>query len=213
MTEMKNKVIRGRFTGLRDIHIAKVLQDDATGYEAEVPFLLARAIQAKTAIKMNSAEVDSENSAEYIEDTFESGTLTLDVNDLSPMAKSLLFGNKYDPATGLLALNTGDVSNPVAIGWRGTRSNGCKQQLRWYYSVTFSPSDDTFETNGKTTKVQQAQLTGTILGRSMDGNYGVVLDEEYMPVGQVPSTILSNWFAQVQEPNGGNPTSAGTATV
>ncbi|MGL4762469.1 MAG: major tail protein [Sarcina sp.] len=202
--EMTNKVIRGRFTGLKDIHIAKVTQDDSAGYKTETPFLLARAIQAQTTIKTNSAEVDSENTAEYVEDTFQEGELKLDVNDLSPNAKALLFGNKYDPNTGLLALNTGDKSNTVAVGWRGTRSNGCKQQLRWYYSVTFSPMNESFETNGKKTKVQESQLQGTIMGRSVDGNYGVVLDEEYMPVGQAATEILADWFSEVQAPNQGS---------
>lgn len=205
MTQVANKVIKGRFTGLRDIHIANVLQDDNTGYKADIPFLLARAIQAKTTIKTNSAEVDSENSAEYIEDTFQEGDITLDVNDLSPQAKSLLFGNKYDAVTGLLTLNTGDTSNPVAVGWRATRSNGCKQQLRWYYTVTFSPADENFETSGKTTKAQQSEIKGTILGRSVDGNYMVCIDEEYMPIGQEASTIITNWFSEVQESTSGNP--------
>lgn len=196
---MINKVIRGRFTGLRDIHIAKVLQDDIAGYKADTPFLLARAIQAKVTIKNTSSEVDSENSVEYIEDTFQEGDLTLDINDLSPQAKSLLFGNKYDPTTGLLSLNTGDRSNPVAVGWRGTRSNGCKQQLRWYYSVTFSPADESFETQGKTTKAQSSQLKGTILGRAVDGEYGIVMDEEYLPAGVAPQKLLNNWFSEVQE--------------
>lgn len=203
-TEMTNKVIRGRFTGLKDIHIAEVIQDDSAGYEAGTPFLLARAIQAQTTIKTNSSEVDSENAAEYVEDTFQSGELKLDVNDLSPNAKALLFGNKYDPSTGLLTLNTGDKSNTVAVGWRGTRSNGCKQQLRWYYNVTFSPMDESFENNGQKTTVQQSQLQGTIMGRSVDGNYGVVLDEEYMPAGQAPTEILTNWFSEVQSPNLGS---------
>lgn len=194
-----NKIIRGRFTGLRDIHIAKVLQDDNTGYKADTPFLLARAIQAKTTIKSNSNEVDSENSAEYVEDTFQNGELTLEVNDLSPEAKSLLFGNKYDPTTGLLSLNTGDTSNEVAVGWRATRSNGCKQQLRWYYSVTFTPADESFETSGKSTKAQSSQLKGTILGRAVDGEYGIVMDEEYLPAGVAPQELLNNWFSEVQE--------------
>ena len=195
-----NKVIRGRFTGLRDIHIADVLQDDSTTYKADVPELLARAIQAKTSIKTNSSEVDSENSAEYVEDNFESGGLTLDVNDLSPIMKSQMFGHKYDPITGILNLNIGDKSKPVAVGWRGTRSNSCKQQLRWYYSVTFSPISETFETSGKTTKAQKQELKGTILGRSKDGAYGTILDEEYMPQDQTAMQILANWFSQVQEP-------------
>ncbi|MGL4761120.1 MAG: major tail protein [Sarcina sp.] len=194
-----NKIIRGRFTGLRDIHIADVLQDDSTDYKADNPQLLARAIQAKTAIKTNSSEVDSENSAEYVEDNFESGGLTLDVNDLSPTMKSMLFGHKYNAQTGILSLNIGDKSKPVAIGWRGTRSNSCKQQLRWYYSVTFSPMSETFETSGKTTKAQKSELKGTILGRSKDGKYGVILDEEYIPDNLDVSTVLSTWFSQVVE--------------
>ena len=205
MVAIQNKIIKGRFTGLRDIHIAKVLQDDSTDYKADVPEMLARAIQAKTAIKTNSSEVDSENSAEYIEDNFESGALTLDVNDLSPSMKSILFGHKYDPVTGILNLNIGDKSNPVAVGWRGTRSNSCKQQLRWYFSVTFAPISEDFETSGKTTKAQKSELKGTILGRSKDGAYGTILDEEYMPQDQTGAQILANWFSQVQEPAVINP--------
>lgn len=199
---MNNQVINGRFTGLKDIYLAEVTENTSGGYTAGTPFLLARAIEAKTDVKVASEAVYSSNSIEYVESSFEEGSLTLSVNDLSPYAKSIMFGHKYDQETGLLNLNTGDVSNPVAIGFRATRSNGCKQQLRWYYTVVFSPLSETFETSGEKTKAQQLQIKGTFTGRALDGEYGVVLDEEYIPSGTNVTALLTQWFSEVVPPTG-----------
>ncbi|MGL5414582.1 MAG: major tail protein [Clostridium sp.] len=192
-----NKIIEGRFIGLKDFFIAEVSNNTATMYEAETPVMLSRAIEAKIEPKYNSSAVFSNNTTEYASTLFESGTITLSANDLSPTMKSMLFGHKYNTETGLLDLNVNDQSNPVAIGFRATRSNGCKQQLRWYYVCVFTPSAESFETLSSKETVQDFQLTGEFIGRAKDGKFGVELDEEYIPQGTDIGELLTNWFSAV----------------
>lgn len=198
----QNQIINGRFTGLKDFYIAQITENTTTSYVADTPFLLARAIEAKTTTKIDSQAEYSDNTTEYISSEFEEGTIELDVNDLSPYAKSVLFGHKYNPTTGLLNLNINDVSNPVAVGWRATRSNGCKQQLCWYYAVVFTPADQNFQTASDKSKAQTQTIKGTFTGRAVDGAYGIVLDEEYLASGTNATQLLNTWFAQVVEPDG-----------
>lgn len=198
----QNQIINGRFTGLKDFHIAQITENTTTSYSTDTPFMLARAIEAKTTTKIDSQAEYSDNTTEYISSEFEQGTIELDVNDLSPYAKSVLFGHKYDPTTGLLNLNINDVSNPVAVGWRATRSNGCKQQLCWYYAVVFTPADQNFQTASDKSKAQTQTIKGTFTGRAVDGSYGVVLDEEYLIPGTNASQLLEEWFSTVVEPSG-----------
>lgn len=197
----QNQIINGRFTGLKDFYIAQITENTTTSYVADTPFLLARAIEAKTTTKIDSQAEYSDNTTEYISSEFEEGTIELDVNDLSPYAKSVLFGHKYNPTTGLLNLNINDVSNPVAVGWRATRSNGCKQQLCWYYAVVFTPADQNFETASDKSKAQTQTIKGTFTGRAVDGAYGIVLDEEYLASGTSATQLLNTWFSQVVEPD------------
>lgn len=198
----ENQIINGRFTGLKDFHIAQITENTTTSYATGTPFMLARAIEAKTTTKIDSQAEYSDNTTEYISSEFEQGTIELDVNDLSPYAKSVLFGHKYNPTTGLLNLNINDVSNPVAVGWRATRSNGCKQQLCWYYVAVFTPADQNFQTASDKSKAQIQTIKGTFTGRAIDGAYENILDEEYLSEGTNASELLEAWFSQVIEPDG-----------
>ncbi|WP_297632106.1 major tail protein [uncultured Clostridium sp.] len=193
----QNKIIEGRFVGLKDFFVAEVLENTMDTYSADEPIMLSRAINAKIAPKYNSTAVYSNNTTEYASSLFESGTITLSANDLSPEMKSILFGHKYNSETGLLDLSVDDVSNPVAIGFRATRSNGCKQQLRWYYVCVFSPSTESFATLSTKETVQDFQLTGQFVGRAKDGKYGVELDEEYISATADVGNLLTNWFSAV----------------
>lgn len=193
----QNKIIEGRFVGLKDFFVAEVLENTAESYQADTPVMLSRAINAKIAPKYNSSAVYSNNTTEYANSLFESGSITLSANDLSPEMKSMLFGHKYNQETGLLDLSVNDVSNPVAIGFRATRSNGCKQQLRWYYVCVFTPSTESFATLSTKETVQDFQLVGEFVGRAKDGKYGVELDEEYIDSAAQVGDILTDWFTEV----------------
>ena len=47
VSETEQKIVRSRTCGCRDFYIAKLTQNDATGYVAGTPVKLARAIKAK----------------------------------------------------------------------------------------------------------------------------------------------------------------------
>lgn len=47
MSETTQTIVRSRTCGCRDFYIAKITQNTPTGYTAETPVKLARAIKAK----------------------------------------------------------------------------------------------------------------------------------------------------------------------
>ncbi len=50
LSETVSQIVRSRTCGCRDFYIAKITQNDATGYVAGTPVKLARAIKAKVEI-------------------------------------------------------------------------------------------------------------------------------------------------------------------
>ena len=62
MNEDRN--VHSRRVGLKDIYVALVTKNDATGYTAGIPTKLARAISAKVSDKFSSEKLYSDDAVE-----------------------------------------------------------------------------------------------------------------------------------------------------
>ena len=66
VSETEQKIVRSRTCGCRDFYIAKLTQNDATGYVAGTPVKLARAIKAKVDEKWSSEKIYSDDGTEEV---------------------------------------------------------------------------------------------------------------------------------------------------
>lgn len=200
MANSVNQIVKSRRIGMKDLYVAPVTQDEITGYTAGTPIQLARAISAKITTKKTVTNEYSDDSLEESIETFDSATISLNINDLSPEMEALLLGATYDE-NGFLVDSATDISNPVALGWRDRRSDG-KYEFIWLYVCRFNEGNESdYETIEDKVKAQTPTLKGSIIPRQIDQKWRIRVNESYLLANNTgASTAIKDWFGQVQEP-------------
>ncbi|ELC8404017.1 major tail protein [Clostridium perfringens] len=196
---MAEQVLKTRRKALKDIYIAIVTKNDATGYTADTPVKLGRAIGAKVTVKKSVEQTRSDDAVEEIIESDEGTEIEFDVNKLSPEQKAILRGASYK--NGMLVYNKDDKAKEVAIGWRSRNTNG-KYEFVWHYCGKFNSGwTEDYETEQDKTKTQTAKMKGTFYAREKDGNSCVEVDESYLLEEHTSAkSAIESWFTKVQEP-------------
>ncbi len=192
------KIVRSRTKSFKDVYIALVMKNDATGYEAGTPVKLARAITGKISDKFTTEKIYSDDHVEDTVEYYEGTDVEFEVNSLAPQDKQLLFGHLYK--NGFLVKNKDDKAPEVAVGYRAKKLNG-KYEFTWLYCGTFGQGyDDNYQTQEDKVTTQSATLKGSFYERAVDGNYEIQVDESNLLEEHTDAaTAIKQWFQAVQE--------------
>ena len=195
---MPETSIRSRTKSFRDIHVARITQNDVGGYVAEAPVKLARAITGKINDKYSSEKIYSDDGVEETITTYEGTDIEFEVNALAPQDRALLFGHLYE--NGFLVKNKNDQAPEVAVGYRAKKLNG-KYEFTWYYCGKFGQgNEDSYETESNSVKTQTNTLKGEFYERAKDGKYCLQVDESNLIEGNTTAAAaIAAWFESVQE--------------
>lgn len=198
MAEGIKKVVRSRYCGLRDVYVAKLLQNTATAYAADTPVKLARAINAKISDKWSSEKIYSDDGTEDIITSYEGTEVELEISTLAPQDRALLFGQLYE--NGFLVKNKNDLAPEVAVGYRTKRRNG-KYEFVWLYCGKFGQGvDDEHETEADKVNTKTNTIKGDFNDRQKDGSYQIVVDESNLVEANTDAkAAIADWFSKVQE--------------
>lgn len=198
LSETARQIVRSRTCGCRDFYIAKITQNDATGYVAGVPVKLARAIKAKIDEKWSSEKIYSDDGTEDVINSYDGTEVELEVNALAPQDRAIMFGQLYE--NGFLVKSSDDKAPEVAIGWRERKLNG-KYDFKWLYAGKFAEgiSEEASTKEGKLSPTTKS-IKGSFYERSIDNLYEISVDESNLVDGDVDAkTAIENWFSKVQE--------------
>jgi phi13 family phage major tail protein len=182
-----------RQIGLKDIHVAILTKDDATGATYEAPTKLERAINAKLSPKSNSENLYSDDAVEDIISTFEVIEVEIELNQLSLESRAKLQGSKV--VKGVLIENKDDVAPTIALGFK-SKKNNVKYRYVWLLKGKFELASDEYDTEAEKPKVQSAKLKGEFYARDYDGNYRFITDGD---IEGTDETIISSWFTAVPD--------------
>lgn len=198
MAEGIENIVRSRYCGLRDVYVAKLLQNTATAYATDTPVKLARAINAKISDKWSSEKIYSDDGTEDTITSYEGTEVELEISTLAPQDRSLLFGQLYE--NGFLVKNKNDNAPEVAVGYRTKRRNG-KYEFVWLYCGKFGQGiDDEHETEAEKINTKTNTIKGDFYDRQKDGRYQIVVDESNLIDADTDAkTAIADWFSKVQE--------------
>lgn len=197
----------GKTIGFRDVYIAPLTKNDETDYTAGVPIKLAKSISGKFVEKFNSEKTYGDDQVDEIIRSFEGVDIELEIANLTPAQREILFGQKV--VKGGAVSNSNDIGKDFAIAFRAKNSSG-KYEFFWYYVCTCeSPDERNFETLGNKPKAQTPKLKITGRARNVDENYKYTIDENVLTdtdseakallaIDQTKQII--KWFTEVVEP-------------
>lgn len=198
MSEAAQTIVRSRTCGCRDFYIAKITQNTSTGYVAETPVKLARAIKARVDEKWTSEKIYSDDGTEEVINSYEGTELELEINALAPQDRSLLFGQLYE--NGFLVKTSDDKAPEVAVGWRERKLNG-KYEFKWLYAGKFAEgiSEEASTREGKLSPTTKS-IRGSFYERSIDSKYEISVDESNLLESNADAkAAIESWFSKVQE--------------
>ena len=199
--------------GLSDLYYAPITES-ATGIETYgTPTKMAKAIQANLSIDISEAMLFADDSAQESVREFQSGTLSLGVDDITPEVAAVLLGAGVDE-NGVLISSSEDVGPPVAVGFRARRANG-KFKMFWLYRVLFGTPSTSLQTKGDSVTFQTPTVEGVIMRRNKPDARGRHPWKAECVEGHtnVSEATINGWFNAVYDPDFPDATATGTSGV
>ena len=154
--------------GLDKLFYAPITEDENEEETYGTPVQLAKAISVELSVELAEAVLYADDGIAQIIKEFNSGTLTLGVDDIGLSAASELTGAEID-SNGVLVSTSEDDGKPVAVGFRAKKANG-KYRYFWLYRVKFAVPATNLETKGESINFQTPSIEGTVMRRNkVDG--------------------------------------------
>lgn len=186
--------------GLDKLFYSKITEDENGEETYATPVPLAKAMTAELSIELAEATLYADDGASEIVKEFQSGTLTLGIDDIGTAVAEDLTGAKIDSNKVLISAGE-DGGTPVAVGFRAKKSNG-KYRYFWLYRVKFGIPATNLTTKGESIEFSTPSIEGTVTRRNKPDSQGKhpwksEVNEDDTAVN---STTISNWYKQVYEP-------------
>lgn len=186
--------------GLDRLYYSKITED-ANGEETyAVPSVLAKAITAELSVELVEAILYADDGAAEVVKDFNSGTLTLGVDDIGPTVAADLTGATTDD-NGVLISASENVGTPVAVGFRAQKANGTYRYF-WLYRIKFGLPATNLQTKADSITFSTPTIEGTVMRRNKLDGMGKHPWKAEVTDGDagVSSATITGWFTEVYEP-------------
>ncbi|MDF9409364.1 major tail protein [Pelotomaculum isophthalicicum] len=186
--------------GLDRLYYSKITEDSSGVETYAVPSVLAKAITAELSVELIEAILYADDGAAEVVKDFNSGTLTLGVDDIGPTVAADLTGASTDD-NGVLISASENVGTPVAVGFRAQKANGTYRYF-WLYRVKFGLPATNLQTKADSITFSTPTIEGTVMRRNKLDGMGKHPWKAEVTEGDagVSSATITGWFTQVYEP-------------
>lgn len=187
--------------GLDKLYYAKITEDADGNETYGAPQPLAKAMSAELSVELAEATLYADDGAAEIVKEFQSGTLTLGIDDIGINVAEALTGAKIDSNKVLISTSE-DGADPVAIGFRAKKANG-KYRYFWLYRVKFGIPATNLTTKGESIEFSTPSIEGTVLRRNKVDGLGkhpwkAEVSEDNAGVS---AAVITDWYKGVYEPS------------
>ena len=187
--------------GLDKLYYAKITEDTSGNETYGDPHPLAKAMTAELSVELAEATLYADDGAAAVVKEFQSGTLTLGVDDIGVTVAQDLTGATID-GNKVLVSTSEDGGTPVAVGFRAKKANG-KYRYFWLYRVKFGIPATNLTTKGESIEFSTPSIDGTVTRRNKvdgQGKHPWKAEVSEDDTGVLPATI-SGWYEEVYEPD------------
>ena len=166
------------------------------------PQPLAKAMTAELSVELAEATLYADDGAAAVVKEFQSGTLTLGVDDIGVTVAQDLTGANHRWKTRCWSPPARNGGTPVAVGFRAKKANG-KYRYFWLYRVKFGIPPPTSPPRARALNFPTPSIEGTVTRRNKvdgQGKHPWKAEVSEDDTGVLPATI-SGWYEEVYEPD------------
>jgi phi13 family phage major tail protein len=182
------------------LYYSKITENENGEESYAPPVSLAQSISAGLTVQEAAATLYADDGAAYVIRDFQTGTLTLGVDDIGTTAAADLTGAVVDD-NGVLVSVSENEGTPVAIGFRALKPDN-RYRYFWIYRVKFGIPSTNLQTKADTITFQTPSIEGTIMRRNRVDGMGKHPWKAEVTDGDagVSATTIDGWYTQVYEP-------------
>ena len=180
-----------RIIGCKNLHIAKLTKDDATGATWEQPVPVKSLISISITDQKENVTFYSDDSVEEVIPTFGSKEVSIELGNLTPEIEAMISGNTYE--NGVFVQDSNSVSKEYALLFRAPLSKGGFQYVCLYKGV-LSRTESNYKSKEDSIEGQTVTLNGVFMPLVYNGNVAIKANSTDVEA----DATIKKWFTEVQ---------------
>lgn len=181
-----------RIIGCRDLHIAELLTDPATGKPTYgTPKRVPSLISVSVSDTVEQVNFYSDDTVEQTSSKTSSKTVTIELGYLSNELESEITGKTFG-TDGVLIQGASDAPKELALLFRAPKSKNGDFRYVCLYKGTLNRTENQYDTQEDIVESANITLTGTFIPCLSNGRMSAVADSE-----DSDGTVISGWFTSV----------------
>lgn len=192
-----------RIIGVRDLHIAKLLEDPTSGVATwDAPKRVPALVNVSVSDTVEQSKFFSDDVCEQSFSKTSSKEVTIELGYLTNELEAMITGKVYE--NGVLVQGSNDAPAEVALLFRAPKSKGGFRYMA-LYKGTLARTESEFATQQESVESSTVKLTGTFIPLTCNGKMAATADTDTKisdPEKAVAfETMIADWFDEVQLPS------------
>lgn len=183
-----------RIIGCKNLHIAEVTKDDASGTTWGNPEPIKSLISISISDQKENVTFYSDDSVEQVLPSFSSKEVTIELGYLNPELEAKISGNTY--SKGIFTQSADATAKEFALLFEAPLSKGGTRKICLYKGV-LAKNDSEFQGKQDSVESSNVTLTGVFMPLQSNSLVEIKADSNDANLTATEQALVTNWFKKV----------------
>ena len=183
-----------RIIGCKNLHIAELTKDDATGVQWKTPEPVKSLISISIADQKENVTFYSDDTVEEVIPTFGSKEVSIELGYLTPEVEAMISGNTYED--GVYTQSANATAKEFALLFSAPLSKGGERRVCLFKGV-LGRDESAYQGKAESVESSNVTLSGIFMPLQYDGTVERRVDTSDAQLTGEGKTLSDAWFTTV----------------
>ena len=183
-----------RIIGCKNLHIAELTKDDASGVAWETPVPVKSLISISIADQKENVTFYSDDTVEEVIPTFGSKEVSIELGYLTPEIEAMISGNTYE--NGVYTQSANATAKEFALLFSAPLSKGGERRVCLFKGV-LGRDESAYQGKAESVESSNVTLSGVFMPLQHDGKVETRVDTSDAQLNGEGKALSDAWFTKV----------------
>ena len=183
-----------RIIGCKNLHIAELTKDDASGVAWETPVPVKSLISISIADQKENVTFYSDDTVEEVIPTFGSKEVSIELGYLTPEIEAMISGNTYE--NGVYTQSANATAKEFALLFSAPLSKGGERRVCLFKGV-LGRDESAYQGKAESVESSNVTLSGVFMPLQHDGTVETRVDTSDAQLNGEGKALSDAWFTKV----------------
>lgn len=183
-----------RIIGCKNLHIAELTKDDASGVTWKTPVPVKSLISISIADQKENVTFYSDDTVEEVIPTFGSKEVSIELGYLTPEIEAMISGNTYE--NGVYTQSANATAKEFALLFSAPLSKGGERRVCLFKGV-LGRDESAYQGKAESVESSNVTLSGVFMPLQYDGTVETRVDTSDAQLTGNGKTLSDAWFTKV----------------